>query len=190
MTYAEKVIPACDISEQISLASREASGTGNMKFMVNGAVTLCTEDGSNAEIHELVGDDNIYIFGAGKDQVIGLLKSRSYDPAALYRSDPCIAGVVDFILSPAVCRLGNGEILSRISRELTTGDRFMALLDLEDYIRVKDRMIADYEDRDKWRRMMLINIARAGYFSSDRTVGEYNEEIWHLHGDKRPLEWI
>ena len=190
VTYAEKVIPACDISEQISLASREASGTGNMKFMVNGAVTLCTEDGSNAEIHELVGDDNIYIFGAGKDQVIGLLKSRSYDPAALYRSDPCIAGAVDFILSPDVCRLGNGEILSRISRELTTGDRFMALLDLEDYIRVKDRMIADYEDRDKWRRMMLINIARAGYFSSDRTVGEYNEEIWHLHGDKRPLEWI
>ena len=190
VTCAEKVIPACDISEQISLASREASGTGSMKFMLNGAVTLGTEDGSNAEIHELVGDDNIYIFGAGKDRVIGLLREGSYDPGALYRSDPVIRRAVDFILSPAVCSLGSGEILSRLHRELISSDRFMALLDMEDYIRVKDRMIDDYEDRDKWRRMMLINIARAGYFSSDRTVGEYNEEIWHLQGDKRPLEWI
>ena len=187
---AEKLIPACDISEQISLASREASGTACMKFMVNGALTLGTIDGSNVEIRDLVGEENIYLFGADKDTVIGHLSRGDYDPAALYGQDPILREAVDFILSPEVCRLGDGGVLYRLSGELRTRDTFMSLLDFEDYVRTKDRMLSDYEDRLKWRKMMLVNIARAGYFSSDRTVGEYNEEIWHLQGDKRPLDWV
>lgn len=180
VSYAEKLIPACDISEQISLASKEASGTGNMKFMLNGAVTLGTDDGANVEIHELVGDDNIYIFGADADTVIAHYKDEDYVSEEYYKKSPVIKEAVDFIVGKQALACGQKENLQRLYRELMEKDWFMTLLDLEDYIRVKDRAFADYENRAKWKRMMLVNIAKAGFFSSDRTIAEYNRDIWKL----------
>ncbi|MBE5872214.1 MAG: glycogen/starch/alpha-glucan phosphorylase [Lachnospiraceae bacterium] len=180
VSYAEKMIPACDISEQISLASKEASGTGNMKFMLNGAVTLGTSDGANVEIHELVGDDNIYIFGAKSDEVIKHYEKADYVSKDFYEKSPVIKEAVDFIISDKVMKVGCKENLERLYKELLNKDWFMTLLDLEDYIEVKDKMMKDYEDRQKWKKMMLVNIAKAGFFSSDRTIAEYNRDIWKL----------
>jgi starch phosphorylase len=185
VSYAEKLIPACDISEQISLASKEASGTGNMKFMLNGAVTLGTSDGANVEIHELVGDDNIYIFGEKSDTVIGYYEEKKqgkpgYVSKEYYEKSPVIKEAVDFIVSDKALKAGHKENLERLYKELINKDWFMTLLDLEDYIAMKDKAIADYEDREKWKKMMLVNIAKAGFFSSDRTIAEYNRDIWKL----------
>lgn len=180
VAYAEKMIPACDISEQISLASKEASGTGNMKFMLNGAVTLGTSDGANVEIHELVGDDNIYIFGEKSEAVIAHYEKADYVSKDYYKKSPVIKEAVDFIVGKEALKVGHKENLERLYKELLNKDWFMTLLDLEDYIAVKDKMMADYEDQKKWRKMMLVNIARAGFFSSDRTIEEYNRDIWHL----------
>ena len=179
VTYASKLIPACDISEQISLASKEASGTGNMKFMLNGAVTLGTEDGANVEIHQLVGDDNIYIFGESSDQVIEHYKKADYVSKEYYEK-PEIKKLVDFIISPEMLKVGDEENLNRLYNELINKDWFMTLLDIEDYIKVKDQAFKDYEDRKAWSKKMLVNISKAGFFSSDRTIAQYNEDIWHL----------
>ncbi len=180
VTYAEKLIPACDVSEQISLASKEASGTSNMKFMLNGAITLGTDDGANVEIHELVGDDNIYIFGVKADEVIKHYKKADYVSKNYYKKSPVIKEAVDFIVSKKCLSVGHKENLERLYKELLNKDWFMTLIDLEDYIEKKDKIFADYENRDKWKRMMLVNIAKAGYFSSDRTINDYNKDIWHL----------
>ena len=180
VAYAEKMIPACDISEQISLASKEASGTGNMKYMLNGAVTLGTSDGANVEIHELVGDDNIYIFGEKSETVIKHYEKADYVSKDYYKKSPVIKEAVDFIVGKQALKVGHKENLERLYNELLNKDWFMTLLDLEDYIATKDRMIADYEDQTKWRKMMLVNIAKAGFFSSDRTIAEYNRDIWKL----------
>ncbi len=180
VAYAEKMIPACDISEQISLASKEASGTGNMKFMLNGAVTLGTSDGANVEIHELVGDDNIYIFGEKSETVIEHYEKADYVSKDYYKKSPVIKEAVDFIVSKEALKVGHKENLERLYKELLNKDWFMTLLDLEDYIKTKDQMMADYEDQRKWRKMMLVNIAKAGFFSSDRTIEEYNRDIWKL----------
>ncbi len=180
VAYAERMIPACDISEQISLASKEASGTGNMKFMLNGAVTLGTSDGANVEIHELVGDDNIYIFGEKSEQVIKHYEKADYVSKEYYKKSPVIKEAVDFITGKQAMKAGHKENLKRLHDELLNKDWFMTLLDLEDYIATKDRMMADYEDQKKWRKMMLVNIAKAGFFSSDRTIAEYNRDIWKL----------
>lgn len=180
VSYAEKLIPACDISEQISLASKEASGTGNMKFMLNGAVTLGTSDGANVEIHELVGDDNIYIFGEKSEAVIDHYAKADYVSKNYYEKSPVIKEAVDFIVSDQVLKAGHKENLERLYNELINKDWFMTLLDLEDYIAAKDRAFADYEDRQKWKKMMLVNIAKSGFFSSDRTIAEYNRDIWKL----------
>lgn len=180
VSYAERLIPACDISEQISLASKEASGTGNMKFMLNGAVTLGTSDGANVEIHELVGDDNIYIFGKDSETVIRHYEKADYVSKDYYEKSPVIKEAVDFIVGKQALAAGHKENLTRLYNELLNKDWFMTLLDLEDYIETKDRMFADYEDRAKWKKMMLVNIAKAGFFSSDRTIVEYNRDIWHL----------
>ena len=179
VTLAEKVIPACDVSEQISLASKEASGTGNMKFMANGAVTLGTLDGANVEIRDLVGEENIAVFGRHSDEVIRLYAQNAYDPKALMKN-PAVARLVDFIVSDEMLAAGDRESLTRLHHEITTKDYFMALLDLEDYTRTKDALFARYENRRAWAQMMLVNIAKSGYFSSDRTIAQYNEEIWHL----------
>ena len=181
VSYAEKLIPACDISEQISLASKEASGTGNMKFMLNGAVTLGTSDGANVEINELVGDDNIYIFGAKADEVIEHYAKADYVSKDIYKKSKVVKEAVDFIVSDTVLKIGHKENLERLYNDIIGKDWFMALLDLEDYIKVKDQMLADYEDRMKWKKMSLVNIAKAGFFSSDRTIEEYNRDIWHLN---------
>lgn len=180
VSYAERLIPACDISEQISLASKEASGTGNMKFMLNGAVTLGTSDGANVEIHELVGDDNIYIFGKDSETVIRHYEKADYVSKDYYEKSPVIKEAVDFIVGKQALAAGHKENLTRLYNELLNKDWFMTLLDLEDYIETKDRMFVDYEDRAKWKKMMLVNIAKAGFFSSDRTIAEYNRDIWHL----------
>lgn len=180
VSLAEKLIPACDISEQISLASKEASGTGNMKFMLNGAVTLGTEDGANVEIHELVGDDNIYIFGKKSQDVIRLYEKQEYCSREIYESDSVIEELVDFIISKKMIQIGDPVNLGRLYKELVSKDWFMTLLDLKEYITVKDGMFADYEDADSWSRKSLVNMAKAGYFSSDRTIAEYNDDIWHL----------
>lgn len=180
VSYAERLIPACDISEQISLASKEASGTGNMKFMLNGAVTLGTSDGANVEIHELVGDDNIYIFGKDSETVIRHYEKADYVSKDYYEKSPVIKEAVDFIVGKQALAAGHKENLTRLYNELLNKDWFMTLLDLEDYIETKDRMFTDYEDRAKWKKMMLVNIAKAGFFSSDRTIAEYNRDIWHL----------
>ena len=180
MTKASKLIPAADISEQISLASKEASGTGNMKFMLNGAVTLGTEDGANVEIHELVGDENIYIFGRKPEEVIRLYDTEGYCAKKYYDSDPVIRELVDFIVSEEVMELGDPVSLERLHHELVSKDWFMTLLDLEDYIKTKETIYSDYEKRTEWNRKALVNIAKAGYFSSDRTIAQYNEDIWHL----------
>ena len=180
VSYAEKLIPACDISEQISLASKEASGTGNMKFMLNGAVTIGTSDGANVEINELVGDDNIYVFGEKSEAVIEHYAKADYVSKSYYEKSAVIKEAVDFIVSDAVVKVGHKENLERLYNELLNKDWFMTLLDLEDYIETKDRMFKDYEDRQKWKKMMLVNIAKAGFFSSDRTIEEYNRDIWKL----------
>ena len=180
VSYAEKLIPACDISEQISLASKEASGTGNMKFMLNGAVTLGTSDGANVEIHDLVGDDNIYIVGKDSDTVIKHYEEADYVSKDYYKKSPVIKEAVDFIVSKQALKVGHKENLERLYKELLNKDWFMTLLDLEDYITTKDKALADYEDRQKWKKMMLVNIAKAGFFSSDRTIAEYNRDIWKL----------
>ncbi|SFB83472.1 glycogen/starch/alpha-glucan phosphorylase [Butyrivibrio sp. YAB3001] len=181
VSYAERLIPACDVSEQISLASKEASGTSNMKFMLNGAVTLGTDDGANVEIHELVGDDNIYIFGVSADEVIEHYKKADYVSKDYYKKSKVIKEAVDFIVSKQCLKVGHKENLERLHKELLNKDWFMTLIDLESYIAKKDEIFADYEKRDKWKRMMLTNIAKAGFFSSDRTIEEYNRDIWHLN---------
>ena len=180
VTLAEKLIPACDISEQISLASKEASGTGNMKFMLNGAVTLGTEDGANVEIHQFVGDDNIYIFGAKSDEVISHYEKSDYRPSDYYTKNPLIQKAVEFITGPQMMEIGKKDNLERLSSELKNKDWFMTFLDLEDYIRTKERALEDYTDRKTWAKKMLVNISNAGFFSSDRTIREYNQDIWKL----------
>lgn len=180
VTYAEKLIPACEISEQISLASKEASGTSNMKFMLNGAVTLGTADGANVEIHDLVGDDNIYMFGIDSETVINHYKNADYVSRDYYEKSPVIKEAVDFIVGPQCMKIGHKENLERLYNDILNKDWFMALIDLEDYIKVKDQMFADYEDRKHWNQMSLVNIAKAGFFSSDRTIAEYNHDIWRL----------
>jgi starch phosphorylase len=179
VTYAGKIIPAAEISEQISLASKEASGTSNMKFMLNGAVTLGTEDGANVEIHQLVGDDNIYIFGKDADTVVKLYAESGYHPGDYYK-DPEIKKLVDFIVGDELRKIGNAENLERLHHELISKDWFMTLLDLKEYIQVKDQVYEDYKDQKAWNRKALVNIAHAGFFSSDRTIAQYNDEIWKL----------
>ena len=179
VTVAEKLIPATDISEQISLASKEASGTGNMKFMLNGALTLGTMDGANVEIEELVGSENIYIFGKDSDTIIDLYDKAGYVSADYYNGDENIKRAVDFIVSDEVKALGNEERLARLHHELISKDWFMTLIDLAEYIEVKEQVFADYEDQDSWNKKVVHNIAKAGFFSSDRTIAQYNEDIWH-----------
>ena len=180
VTNAEKLVPACDISEQISLASKEASGTGNMKFMLNGAVTLGTEDGANVEIHELVGDDNIYIFGESSETVISRYARGDYSARSYYENDPVIHRAIDFITSDTLLNVGSREHLERLKNELINKDWFMTLPDFQAYKSAKEQAIADYADRRTWAQKMLINISKAGYFSSDRTIAEYNRDIWQL----------
>lgn len=180
VTASSFLIAAGDISEQISLASKEASGTGNMKFMLNGALTLGTMDGANVEIAELVGEDNIYIFGEDSETVIDLYAKSAYKSSEYYARE-AIKPLVDFIVSDEVLAVGKAERLERLYNELISKDWFMTLLDLEDYIQVKERMLADYEDRDAWMDKVIVNIAKAGFFSSDRTIAQYEEEVWHLN---------
>ena len=179
VTKASKLIPACDVSEQISLASKEASGTGNMKFMLNGALTLGTEDGANVEIHQLVGDDNIYIFGKPSETIIEHYKKADYVSRKYYEKEG-IKELVDFIVSDKMLQVGDEVNLTRLYNELINKDWFMTLIDIEDYIKTKDRMFKDFEDRDSWMKKVLTNISKAGFFSSDRTIAQYNEEIWKL----------
>lgn len=179
VTKASKLIPACDVSEQISLASKEASGTGNMKFMLNGALTLGTEDGANVEIHELVGAENIYIFGESSEKVIEHYKNADYVSNEFYKK-PEIKELVDFIISDEMIKVGDEENLTRLHKELVNKDWFMTLLDVEDYINTKDMVFKDYEDREAWNKKVLMNISKAGFFSSDRTIAQYNEDIWKL----------
>ena len=179
VTKAEKLIPACDISEQISLASKEASGTGNMKFMLNGAVTLGTEDGANVEIHELVGNDNIFVFGASSDEVIEHYAKADYVARDFYEKNPAIKAAIDFITSEEVLKVGEKENLERLQHEIISKDWFMTLIDLKDYIATKEQMLTDYQDQAAWNRKVINNIAKAGFFSSDRTIAQYNEDIWH-----------
>ncbi len=180
VTFAEKLIPACDVSEQISLASKEASGTGNMKFMLNGAVTLGTDDGANVEIHDLVGDENIYVFGKDSDTVIKMYEDASYSAKDFYINDEDIRTWVDFIIHPEMLKLGDAHMLLEIHAELIKKDWFMTLLDVKEYITMKEQVFADYNDRRAWSKKMLVNIAKAGYFSSDRTIAQYNTDIWNV----------
>lgn len=180
VTKAEKLIPACDISEQISLASKEASGTGNMKFMLNGAVTLGTMDGANVEIAELVGEDNIYIFGESSDTVIEHYENADYKSKEFYEEDEEIKSAVDFIISDEMLAVGQRENLSRLYEELLNKDWFMTLLDFKSYKEKKEEALNDYENRTEWAKKMLVNTAKAGYFSSDRTIEQYNKDIWKL----------
>lgn len=180
VTWAEKLIPACDISEQISLASKEASGTGNMKFMLNGAVTLGTEDGANVEIHDFVGDDNIYIFGDLSETVVERYANGSYCAAKYYNNNPVIKEAVDFITGSELMSIGDKERLERLSNELIGKDWFMTFPDFDAYVKTREQAYADYENRHDWAKKMLVNIAKAGYFSSDRTIEEYNRDIWKL----------
>ena len=181
VSKAAKIIPACDISEQISLASKEASGTGNMKFMLNGALTLGTKDGANVEIGQLVGEENIYFFGESSEQVIEHYAKRDYCAKDYYVNDAKIKELVDFIISAEVMKVGNTETLLELHAELIKKDWFMTLLDINDYIRVKEMALADYEDRKTWTKKALINISKAGFFSSDRTIAEYDKDIWKLN---------
>ena len=180
VTKAAKLIPACDISEQISLASKEASGTGNMKFMLNGAVTLGTMDGANVEINDLVGSENIYIFGKSSDEVINLYNTNGYSSRKIYEEDSLVKELVNFIISPELIMAGDPENLGRLFKEIVNKDWFMTLLDIKEYIAVKDKMMGDYSDRMGWAKKMLVNTAKAGFFSSDRTIAEYNNDIWKL----------
>ena len=180
VSKAEKLIPACDISEQISLASKEASGTGNMKFMLNGAVTLGTMDGANVEIHDLVGEDNIYIFGESSEEVIEHYEKDDYVSKDFYEADPELKAAVDFLVGEEMLAVGSEEHLTRLYNELLNKDWFMTFLDFKSYVKTKDQAFKDYEDRTAWAKKMLVNIAKAGFFSSDRTIEEYNRDIWHL----------
>jgi len=180
VTEAERLIPACDISQQISLASKEASGTGNMKLMLNGAITLGTEDGANVEIHELVGDDNIYIFGDTSDIVVERYKNKSYVAKDYYKRNKNIRQVVDFITDEELMETGDEVRLLRLSKELTGKDWFMTFPDFDSYVEARERAYKDYEDRMAWAGKMLVNIAMSGYFSSDRTIEEYNRDIWRI----------
>ena len=180
VTMAEKLIPACDISEQISLASKEASGTGNMKFMLNGAVTLGTEDGANVEIHECVGDDNIFVFGASSDEVISHYAKADYVARDYYEQNPAIKAAVDFMTGEEMLKIGCRENLERLQNELIGKDWFMTLLDFDSYKETKERALQAWTDRKAWAKKALVNIAKAGFFSSDRTIEEYNRDIWHL----------
>ena len=180
VTLAEKLIPAADIHEQISLASKEASGTSNMKFMLNGAVAIGTMDGANVEMHQFVGDDNIYIFGEKSEKIIKLYETGEYCSKDIYENDPMVEELVDFIISKDLIRIGDPVNLGRLYKEIVGKDWFMALLDVKDYIRTKEQMLSDYEDEKAWEKKMLVNIAKAGMFSSDRTIAEYDRDIWHL----------
>ncbi len=180
VTKAEKLIPACDISEQISLASKEASGTGNMKFMLNGAVTLGTMDGANVEIADLVGKENIYIFGESSDTVIEHYEKADYVSKDYYEENEDIKEAVDFIVSDEMLKVGQKENLERLYKELLNKDWFMTLLDYKDYAAKKEEIYKDYEERMAWAKKMLVNTAKAGFFSSDRTIAEYNKDIWNL----------
>jgi len=179
VTKASKLIPACDVSEQISLASKEASGTGNMKFMLNGALTLGTDDGANVEIHELVGDENIYIFGEASEAVIEHYKKADYVSKKFYKK-AAIKKLVDFLVGKEMTKVGDKENLTRLHEELINKDWFMTLLDIEDYIKTKDVVFKAYEDREAWNKKVLVNISKAGFFSSDRTIAQYNKDIWKL----------
>lgn len=180
VSLAEKLIPACDISEQISLASKEASGTGNMKFILNGGVILGTMDGANVEIYDRVGKENIYIFGDDSETVINRYKEGNYSPKHYYEKNPSIKRAVDFITDKCMLEKGNKESLTRLKNELLNKDYFMTFPDFESYKAVRDKTILDYAKEDEWAKKMLCNISRAGYFSSDRTIEEYNDDIWHL----------
>ena len=180
VTMAERLIPACDISEQISLASKEASGTGNMKFMLNGAITLGTEDGANVEIHQFVGDDNIYIFGAESDEVIAHYANSDYVSRDYYEKNPALKEAVDFITGEQMLKVGDETQLNRLKNELLNKDWFMTFLDFDSYVETKERAYADFNDREAWAKKMLVNISQAGFFSSDRTIAQYNEDIWKL----------
>ena len=179
VSYAEKLIPACEVSEQISLASKEASGTGNMKFMLNGAITLGTIDGANVEIREQVGDENIFTFGESSNQVINHYNNHDY-VAKHYYEKANIKRLVDFITDPSLVKYGDLKALTDLQNELINKDWFMTFLDLEAYINTKEYVFSRYEDRLSWRKMMCVNIAKAGFFSSDRTILDYNKEIWNL----------
>ena len=180
VTAAEKLIPACDISEQISLASKEASGTGNMKFMLNGAVTLGTMDGANVEIADLVGKDNIFTFGLSSDEVIKHYEKADYVAKDYYEKDPALKEAVDFLTGKEMLAVGDKKNLTRLYKELVGKDWFMTFPDFKDYCKVKGKVLKAYADEKNWRKMTLANIANAGFFSSDRTIGQYNDEIWHL----------
>ena len=180
VTLAEKLIPAADIHEQISLASKEASGTSNMKFMLNGAVAIGTMDGANVEMHQFVGDDNIYIFGESSEEVIKHYEKADYVSRSYYENDANIKRAIDFIVSDQMKAVGCAENLERLYNELLNKDWFMTLPDFEEYVATKERIYADYEDRMAWAKKMLVNISKAGFFSSDRTIAQYNEDIWHL----------
>ena len=180
VTLAEKLIPAADIHEQISLASKEASGTSNMKFMLNGAVAIGTMDGANVEMHQFVGDDNIYIFGESSEEVIRHYEKADYVSRSYYENDANIKRAIDFIVSDQMKAVGCAENLERLYNELLNKDWFMTLPDFEEYVATKERIYADYEDRMAWAKKMLVNISKAGFFSSDRTIAQYNEDIWHL----------
>ena len=180
VTMAERLIPACDISEQISLASKEASGTGNMKFMLNGAITLGTEDGANVEIHQFVGDDNIYIFGAESDEVIEHYAKADYVSRDYYEKNAALKEAVDFITGEQMLKVGDETQLNRLKNELLNKDWFMTFLDFDSYVETKEKAYADFKDRKAWAKKMLVNISQAGFFSSDRTIAQYNEDIWKL----------
>ncbi len=179
VTVAEHLIPATDISEQISLASKEASGTGNMKFMLNGALTLGTMDGANVEIAELVGPENIFTFGKDSDTIIDLYEKEGYVPRDYYEKDANIKAAVDFIVSEDLVKVGDKERLERLHKELISKDWFMTLIDLAEYIDKKEEVYAAYEDQDAWNKKVVYNIAEAGFFSSDRTIEQYDKDIWH-----------
>ena len=185
VTIAEKLIPACDISEQISLSSKEASGTGNMKLMLNGAITLGTMDGANVEIHKIVGDDNIYIFGENSETVLLRYKQKNYNPESYYLKNPSLKRCIDFITDEKMKKIGDEKSLTRLKTELLKKDYFMTFPDFESYKETKDNALSDYEDRILWAEKMLYNISGASYFSSDRTIKEYNEDIWHLEPMER-----
>ena len=180
VTLAEKLFPAANISEQISLASKEASGTGNMKFMLNGAITLGTSDGANVEIAELVGDENIYVFGEDSQTVIDRYERGDYCSKDYYDKDENIKQAVDFLVSDEMLKVGSKENLERLYNELLNKDWFMTFPDFEDYCKTKEKAYADYDDKKAWAKKMLVNISKAGFFSSDRTIKQYNDEIWHL----------
>ena len=180
ITLAEKLIPACDLSEQISLASKEASGTGNMKYMLNGAVTIGTEDGANVEIHCLGGDDNIYIFGMKSEEVIEHYANADYVSRDWYNKDSNIHEAIDFLPGDRMLAVGSSELLNRLKNELLNKDWFMSLPDFEEYSKAREQAYADYADSKAWQKKCLVNIAQAGYFSSDRTIKEYNRDIWDV----------